>query len=53
MRKFFLFIFPILIITSAVFTVYGFLQVRFEEEKLMDDLNRKARAVAEGMELSV
>lgn len=53
MRKFLLFIFPILIITSAVFTVYGFLQVRFEEEKLMDDLNRKARAVAEGMELSV
>ncbi|OGX37415.1 MAG: hypothetical protein A3D87_07490 [Omnitrophica WOR_2 bacterium RIFCSPHIGHO2_02_FULL_50_17] len=44
---------PILIIVALVLVVMGFLQVRFEEEKLLDDLERKARAVAEGMELSV
>ena len=53
MRKIFLFILPILIIVALVLVVMGFLQVRFEEEKLLDDLERKARAVAEGMELSV
>ncbi|MGE0267038.1 MAG: trehalose-6-phosphate synthase [Candidatus Omnitrophota bacterium] len=53
MKKFFLFIFPILVVTTVVFSAYGFFQVRFEEERLLDDLNRKSRAVAEGMELSV
>ena len=53
MRKIFLFILPILLIVALVLVVMGFLQVRFEEEKLLDDLERKARAVAEGMELSV
>ena len=35
------------------FTLFGFFQVRFEEEKLIDDLKRKAKSVAESMELSV
>lgn len=52
MRRVLLFILPILIITALVFTVFGIIQVRFEEEKLMDDLQRKARAVAESIELS-
>jgi len=53
MRRILLFIFPILIIISIVFTIFGVLQVRFEEEKLMDDLKRKTKSIAESMELSV
>ena len=53
MRRVFLFILPILIIVSVAFTLFGFFQVRLEEEKLIDDLKRKARTVAESMELSV
>lgn len=53
MRRLFFFILPILIIVAAGFTVFGIVQVRTEEEKLMDELKRKARAVAESMELSV
>jgi len=53
MKRILLFILPILIIISVVFTVFGVFQVRFEEEKLIDDLKRKAKSVAESMELSV
>ncbi|MEK6528234.1 MAG: hypothetical protein AABZ36_05050 [Nitrospirota bacterium] len=53
MRRVFLFILPILIIVSVAFTLFGFFHVRLEEEKLTDDLKRKARSVAESMELSV
>ncbi|MFH1190966.1 MAG: trehalose-6-phosphate synthase [Candidatus Omnitrophota bacterium] len=53
MRRVFLFILPILIIVSVAFTLFGFFQVRLEEEKLIDDLKRKARSIAESMELSV
>jgi trehalose 6-phosphate synthase len=52
MRRVLLFILPILIIIAVAFTIFGILQVRSEEEKLMDDLKRKARAVAESVELS-
>src|SRR3989339_262220 len=52
MKKLLLFILPLLIIVAIVFTVFGVIQVRFQEEKLRDDLMRKARAVAESMELS-
>ena len=53
MRRMFLFILPILIIVAAGFVVFGMVQVRTDEEKLMDELKRKARVVAESMELSV
>jgi trehalose 6-phosphate synthase len=53
MKRILLFILPVLIIVSVVFTIFGVLQVRFEEEKLIDDLKRKARSIAESMELSV
>ncbi len=53
MKRILLFILPILIIVSATLTIFGVIQVRFEEEKLIDDLKRKARTVAESMELSV
>ncbi|MDD5348203.1 MAG: trehalose-6-phosphate synthase [Candidatus Omnitrophica bacterium] len=53
MKRILLFILPILIIVAAAFTVFGIIQVRFEEEKLIEDVQRKARSIAEGMELSV
>lgn len=53
MKRILLFILPILIIVSIAFTIFGIFQVRFEEEKLLDDLKRKSKAIAESMELSV
>ncbi len=52
MKKILLFILPILIIASVVFTVYGVIQVRLEEERLQDDLQRKAKSVAESIEVT-
>lgn len=52
MKKILLLILPILIIVAGGFTVFGIIQIRYEEEKLMDDLTRKARAVAESVEFS-
>ena len=52
MKRILLFILPILLIVTAVFTIFGVIQVSFEEERLMDDLKRKARAVDESIELS-
>ncbi len=52
MKRILLFILPILILVVLGFAVSGFIQARFTEEKLMDDLKRKARSVAEGLELS-
>lgn len=53
MRRLLLFMLPILIIVTIVLVLFGILQVRSEETKLLDELKRKARAVAESMELSV
>jgi trehalose 6-phosphate synthase len=53
MRRLLLFILPILIIVTMAFIGFGIFQVRFEEAKLLDELKRKAKAVAESMELSV
>jgi len=53
MRRLLLFILPILIIVTLAFIGFGIFQVKSEEAKLLDDLMRKARAVAESMELSV
>ncbi|HNQ49843.1 MAG TPA: trehalose-6-phosphate synthase [Candidatus Omnitrophota bacterium] len=53
MKRILLFILPILIIIAAAFTVFGIVQVRFEEEKLLDDVQRKSRSIAESMEISV
>lgn len=53
MRRLLLFILPILIIVTIAFIGFGIFQVRSEETKLLDDLMRKARAVAESLELSV
>ncbi len=52
MKRLLIFILPILIIVAIGFTVFGIMQIRFTEEKLMDDLRRKAKSVAEGVEFS-
>lgn len=52
MRRILLFILPILIVITAAFTIFGYFQVRFEEDRLLDDLKRKSMHIAESMELS-
>lgn len=52
MKRVLLFILPILIIASVVFTIFGVMQVRFTEERLTDDLKRKARTVDESVEFA-
>ena len=52
MKRILLFILPILFIVTAVFAGYGLIQARVEEERLMDDLKKKAKAVNESMEFS-
>ncbi|MDD2689566.1 MAG: trehalose-6-phosphate synthase, partial [Candidatus Omnitrophica bacterium] len=52
MKRILLFILPILIIVTVVFTVFGIIQVRYSEEKLMEDLQRKAKNVAESLDIS-
>jgi trehalose-6-phosphate synthase/HAMP domain-containing protein len=53
MKRILLFILPILIIVTMAFIGFGIFQVRSEETRLLDELTRKAKAVAESMELSV
>lgn len=53
MKKILLLILPILVIVTIGFTIFGIFQVRFEEEKFIDDLQRKTKYIAESMELSV
>ncbi|MDP1991294.1 MAG: trehalose-6-phosphate synthase [Syntrophales bacterium] len=52
MKRLLLFSLPILIIISVVFAVFGFYQARSIQARLIDEVKRKAKAVAESMELS-
>ncbi len=52
MKRILIFILPILIIVTLGFTVFGVIQARFTEDRLMDDLKRKAKTVDESLELS-
>ncbi len=52
MRRLLLFILPILLIVAIGFTIFGVMQIRFTEERLMDDLQKKAKAVDESIEFS-
>ena len=52
MKRLLLFVLPILIIVAIGFTVFGIMQIRFTEERLMDDLQKKAKAVAESIDFS-
>jgi alpha,alpha-trehalose-phosphate synthase [UDP-forming] len=53
MKRMLLLVLPILVIVTIAFTLFGTIQVRFEEERLIDDLKRKAWAVNESLEFSV
>ncbi len=53
MKRILLFILPILLIVTMAFIGFGIFQVRSEESRLLDEITRKARAVAESMELSM
>ncbi|MDD5680554.1 MAG: hypothetical protein PHI59_04875, partial [Candidatus Omnitrophica bacterium] len=52
MKRILLFVMPILIIVAVAFTISAFMQVRFTEDRLMDDLKRKAKTVDESVEVS-
>jgi trehalose-6-phosphate synthase/uncharacterized membrane protein affecting hemolysin expression len=52
MKKTIIFALPLIIMVSVVIIIFGVIQVRYEEDKLMDDLKRKAETVAESLELS-
>ncbi|MFA5117689.1 MAG: trehalose-6-phosphate synthase [Candidatus Omnitrophota bacterium] len=52
MKRILIFILPILIIVSIGITISGVMQVRFTQDKLMDDLKRKAKTVNESLEMA-
>jgi trehalose 6-phosphate synthase len=52
MKRILLLVLPVLIIVTIAFTLFGTIQVRFEEKRLIEDLQRKAWAVCESLEFS-
>jgi len=52
MKKILIFLLPILIIITAGFIIAGFFQIEFQKEKLIDDIKRKTKNVAESIEVS-
>ena len=52
MKRFLILLLPIFVILTIGLTVFGLVQVRFEEDKMTDDLLRKAQAVTESIEAS-
>jgi alpha,alpha-trehalose-phosphate synthase [UDP-forming] len=52
MRRLLFYILPLLFVVAAGLTIFGVLQIRSEQEKMLKELQRKARAVAEGVEMS-
>ncbi len=52
MKRLLLFILPILLIVAIGFTIFGIMQVRFTQDKLMDDLQKKTKALDETLEFS-
>lgn len=52
MKRILLFILPILLIVAIGFTIFGVMQIRFTQDRLMDDLKKKAKAIDETLEFS-
>jgi len=52
MKRILLFILPILLLVAIGFTVFGIMQIRFTQDRLMDDLRKKAKAIDETLEFS-
>jgi trehalose-6-phosphate synthase/uncharacterized membrane protein affecting hemolysin expression len=53
MKRVLLFLLPILLIVTIVFSIFGITQIRVTEESLLDDLTRKARTVDESLIFSL
>jgi len=52
MKRFFLLLMPILVISVAGMIIFGMIQIRYVEEKMTDDLRRKSKTVAESIAAS-
>lgn len=52
MKRVLLFILPIILIVALGFTIFGIMQIRFTQDKLMDDLQKKTKALDETLEFS-
>ena len=52
MKRFLLLVLPIVIIITSIITLFGFIQTKFQEEKLLDDLKRRTKALAESSEIT-
>jgi len=52
MKRLLLFILPILLIVAIGFSIFGIMQIRFTQDKLMDDLQKKTKALDETLEFS-
>ena len=51
MKRILLFILPVLIISATAWIIFGIVQVREQEKAMMDELQRKAKAVTESVEM--
>src|SRR5512142_3138724 len=52
MRRMIFFLLPILIIVAGGLTLFGIVQMRTEDDKQMDDLRLRAKALAQSLRLS-
>ncbi len=52
MKKILVFLLPILVVISTGFILLGMYQLGFQKEKLIDDIKRKTKNVAESIEVS-
>ena len=53
MKRAVLLVLPIIIVVTIVLTILGFFQVGLQQEKQIDELQRKAKALAESLEFSI
>lgn len=52
MKRFLLLVLPIIIVITGIITLFGVIQAKFQEEKLLDDLKKRTKALAEGAEIT-
>ncbi len=52
MKRLLLLTLPVIILLTGIITLFGIFQARFQEEKLLDDLKRRTKAIAESSEIT-
>lgn len=52
MKRFLLLVLPIIIVITGIITLFGVIQAKFQEEKLLDDLRKRTKALAESAEIT-